>query len=221
MEKKRKEKKQAIGEKKENVWMKLGVIVSLIGVSFYVMAEHKNIKSFINEVIFGKSSVKSYEIASSNYQKSKFLINPSPKIINNSNIVNNIHIKNNNNSSVTNNNILSKQNVQNIINLSAVFDDTKKGLFRKKNLNHITNGKIIYSKGWYGFAYPSMFENSLKAHDIKYTRLNTNQNMTFNDLCKSIGKKCTTTIKVITPNLGFDDDGCNDHKDEDVLAFCE
>ncbi len=90
--------------------------------------------------------------------------------------------------------------------------------------NFSENGRINkqnreYPTGWYGFAFPSKYDTTFKAHNIKYIRLNTNKGDSFNDLCKNINKTCTTTIK--GSNLTKSKDyGC-EIKDEDYLAFCE
>lgn len=163
-------------------------------------------------------------------------------IINNNGVVNSSNIVNNNiNTNIVNNspvinssqaagsNFFSAMKFQKQ-QIAGEFEKNKLELERQikqKTFENIRKNFGInkqdskYPTGWYGFGFSSKYDNNFQAHNIKYIRLNTNQNMTFNDLCRSIGKKCTTIITVVTPNLNPDDEKCFEYKDEDILAFCE
>lgn len=90
-------------------------------------------------------------------------------------------------------------------------------LFPKKNKQ--------YTPGWYGFDIKSEYEYALLNKLNNYSRLHTNKNITFNELCKSINKKCTTTITA--EEIGFmseikeDPSGCESNRTPDTIAYCE
>lgn len=110
----------------------------------------------------------------------------------------------------------------------ALIKNTQNLLFPKTNTKEISaetkkiknEASEKYPTGWYGFAYPSIFESNLNYLGIKYTRLNTNANITFDELCKTINKKCTGTISTLLPTMGIKNK-CHKKRTSKMLCFCE
>lgn len=80
-----------------------------------------------------------------------------------------------------------------------------------------------YSAGWYGFDIKSENEYAFERKADKFLRLPTNQNITFNELCTTINKKCTTALSIdgFIGTAKENSVGCNSYKTPDTIVYCE